>query len=202
MDFFNGIFYNLALLEFYFLTIIYILLYIDFILSIFFQHSNMLTRASHHWCLASNIVLVVYLLLFHLPLLSFRGPVRFHYWGLIHCGYRNYSQYFTLGDSLPTSPPEYISTPSARNRWGGWSISYAQHGWQEVYALHWGFYLRGTAHGGHRAAWCATCLPQWHHATRLLTSGRDCCTSDPTCCPQRPESMVGTKLFQSRAISW
>ena len=58
MDFFNGIFYNLALLEFYFLTIIYILLYIDFILSIFFQHSNMLTRASHHWCLASNIVLV------------------------------------------------------------------------------------------------------------------------------------------------
>ena len=26
--------------------------------SIFFQHSNMLTRASHHWCIASNIVLV------------------------------------------------------------------------------------------------------------------------------------------------
>ena len=59
MDFFNDIFHNLALLEFYFLNIIYILLYIDFILSIFFQHSNILTRASHHWCLASNIVLVV-----------------------------------------------------------------------------------------------------------------------------------------------
>ena len=58
MDFFNYIFHNLALLEFYFLNIIYILLYIDFILSIFFQHSNILTRASHHWCLASNIVLV------------------------------------------------------------------------------------------------------------------------------------------------
>ena len=60
MDFFNEIFHNLALLEFYFLNIIYILLYIDFILSIFFQHSNILTRASHHWCLASNIVLVVW----------------------------------------------------------------------------------------------------------------------------------------------
>ena len=59
MDFFNDIFHNLALLEFYFLNIIYILLYIDFILSIFFQHSNILTRASHHWCLASNIVLVL-----------------------------------------------------------------------------------------------------------------------------------------------
>ena len=58
MDFFNDIFHNLALLEFYFLNIIYILIYIDFILSIFFQHSNILTRASHHWCLASNIVLV------------------------------------------------------------------------------------------------------------------------------------------------
>ena len=58
MDFFNDIFHNLALLEFYFLNIIYISLYIDFILSIFFQHSNILTRASHHWCLASNIVLV------------------------------------------------------------------------------------------------------------------------------------------------
>ena len=58
MDFFNDIFHNLALLEFYFLNIIYILLYIEFILSIFFQHSNILTRASHHWCLASNIVLV------------------------------------------------------------------------------------------------------------------------------------------------
>ena len=58
MDFFNDIFHNLALLEFYFLNIIYILLYIDFLLSIFFQHSNILTRASHHWCLASNIVLV------------------------------------------------------------------------------------------------------------------------------------------------
>ena len=59
MDFFNDIFHNFALLEFYFLNMIYILLYIDFILSIFFQHSNILTRASHHWCLASNIVLVV-----------------------------------------------------------------------------------------------------------------------------------------------
>ena len=29
MDFFNDIFHNLALLEFYFLNIIYILLYID-----------------------------------------------------------------------------------------------------------------------------------------------------------------------------
>ena len=58
MDFFNDIFHNLALLEFYFLNIIYILLYIESILSIFFQHSNILTRASHHWCLASNIVLV------------------------------------------------------------------------------------------------------------------------------------------------
>ena len=59
MDFFNDIFHNFALLEFYFLDMIYILLYIDFILSIFFQHSNILTRAFHHWCLASNIVLVV-----------------------------------------------------------------------------------------------------------------------------------------------
>ena len=59
MDFFNDIFHNLALLEFYFFDIIYIILYIDFILSIFFQHSNILTRASHHWCLASNIVLVL-----------------------------------------------------------------------------------------------------------------------------------------------
>ena len=59
MDFFNEFFHNLALLEFYFLNIIYILLYIDFILSTFFQHSNILTRASHHWCLASNIVLVL-----------------------------------------------------------------------------------------------------------------------------------------------
>ena len=58
MDFFNDIFHNLALLEFYFLNIIYILLYIEFILSTFFRHSNILTRASHHWCLASNIVLV------------------------------------------------------------------------------------------------------------------------------------------------
>ena len=58
MDFFNDIFQNIALLEFYFLNIIYLLLHIDFILSIFFQHSNILTRASHHWCLASNIVLV------------------------------------------------------------------------------------------------------------------------------------------------
>ena len=35
MDFFNDIFHNLALLEFYFFNIIHILLYIDFILSIF-----------------------------------------------------------------------------------------------------------------------------------------------------------------------
>ena len=55
-------FHNIALLEFYFLNIITILLYKDFILSIFFQHSNILTRASHHWCLASNIVLVVVLI--------------------------------------------------------------------------------------------------------------------------------------------
>ena len=68
MDFFNDIFHNLALLEFYFLNIIYILLYIDFILSIFFQHSNILTRASHHWCLASNIVLVI-------PLMNRDGDV-------------------------------------------------------------------------------------------------------------------------------
>ena len=60
MDFFNDIFHNFALLEFYFLNMIYILLYIDFILSIFFQYSNILTRASHHWCLASNIVLVLF----------------------------------------------------------------------------------------------------------------------------------------------
>ena len=59
MDFFNDIFHYLTLLAFYFLNIIYILLYIDFILSIFFQHSNILTRASHHWCVASNIVLVM-----------------------------------------------------------------------------------------------------------------------------------------------
>ena len=58
MDFFNDIFHNLALIEFYFLNIIYILIYTGFILSIFFQHSNILTRASHYWCLASNIVLV------------------------------------------------------------------------------------------------------------------------------------------------
>ena len=58
MDFFNDTFHYLTLLAFYFLNIIYILLYIDFISSIFFQHSNILTRASHHWCVASNIVLV------------------------------------------------------------------------------------------------------------------------------------------------
>ena len=58
LDFFNDIFHNIALLEFYFLNIIYILLHKDFMLSIFFQHSNIITRASHHWCLASNVVLV------------------------------------------------------------------------------------------------------------------------------------------------
>ena len=42
----------------YFLNMINILVYIDLILSTFFQHSNILTRPSHHWCLASNIVLV------------------------------------------------------------------------------------------------------------------------------------------------
>ena len=51
-------FYDLALHEFYFSNMIYILVYIDLILSTFFQHSNILTQASHHWCLASNIVLV------------------------------------------------------------------------------------------------------------------------------------------------
>ena len=54
----SWLFYNLALHEFYFLNMIYVLVYIDLILSAFFQHSNILTRASHHWCLASNIVLV------------------------------------------------------------------------------------------------------------------------------------------------
>ena len=58
MDFFSGIFYNLALHEFLFFNIVYIFLYIELILTLFFQHSNILTRASHHWCLASNIVLV------------------------------------------------------------------------------------------------------------------------------------------------
>ena len=58
MYFFNDIFYNLALHEFYFLNINYILLYIKLILPIFFQYSNISTRASHHWCIASNIVLV------------------------------------------------------------------------------------------------------------------------------------------------
>ena len=55
-------FYNIALHEFYFLNMIYILVYIGLILSKFFQHSNILTRASHHWCLASNIVLVLELI--------------------------------------------------------------------------------------------------------------------------------------------
>ena len=35
MDFLNDIFHNLAVPEFYFLNVIYIILYIDFILSIF-----------------------------------------------------------------------------------------------------------------------------------------------------------------------
>ena len=47
---FLDFFYNLAVHEF--LNMIYILVYIDLILSTFFQHSNILTRASHHWCLA------------------------------------------------------------------------------------------------------------------------------------------------------
>ena len=53
----SWIFYNLALHEFYFLNMIYILVYIDLILSTFFQHANILTRASHQisyllrsWC--------------------------------------------------------------------------------------------------------------------------------------------------------
>ena len=49
-------FYNFAMQEFCFLKIICILLYTDLISSIFFQHCNISTRASHHWCLASNIV--------------------------------------------------------------------------------------------------------------------------------------------------
>ena len=59
----SWILYNLALHEFYLSNIVYILVYINLILSTFFQHSNILTRASHHWCLASNIVLVSYLIL-------------------------------------------------------------------------------------------------------------------------------------------
>ena len=51
-------FYDFAIQEFYFLNKIYILLYTGLISSIFFQYSNMVTQASHHWCLASNIVLV------------------------------------------------------------------------------------------------------------------------------------------------
>ena len=52
MDFFNDIFHNLALPEFYFFHIIYILLYIDFILSIFsniqtFQPELLTIDASH-----------------------------------------------------------------------------------------------------------------------------------------------------------
>ena len=50
MDFFNDIFHNLALLEFYFLNMIYILLYIDFyIVNIFpkFKHFNPSFDASH-----------------------------------------------------------------------------------------------------------------------------------------------------------
>ena len=55
--FLQFLFNNFAIQEFYFLNIIYILLNTDLISSIFFQHSNFFTRASHHWCLASNIVL-------------------------------------------------------------------------------------------------------------------------------------------------
>ena len=40
MDFFNDIFHNLALLEFYFLNIIYILLYIDFITVAYLGHDE------------------------------------------------------------------------------------------------------------------------------------------------------------------
>ena len=65
MDFFNDIFHNLALLEFYFLNIIYILLYIDFILSIFFptfKHFNpsfspLMPRIKYRTCV--DIVLPV-----------------------------------------------------------------------------------------------------------------------------------------------
>ena len=52
--------YNFAIQEFYFLNMIYILLYTDLISSILFQHLNISTRALHHWCLASSIVLVWY----------------------------------------------------------------------------------------------------------------------------------------------
>ena len=45
-------------MSYYSLNMIYILLYTYLISSICFLHSNTLTRASHHWCLASNIVLV------------------------------------------------------------------------------------------------------------------------------------------------
>ena len=54
--FLQWFFFNFAIQEFYFLNIIYILLCTDPISLIFFQHLNMLTRACHHWCLASNIV--------------------------------------------------------------------------------------------------------------------------------------------------
>ena len=40
MDSFNDFFYNFAIQEFYFLIMIYILLYIDLISSVFLQHSN------------------------------------------------------------------------------------------------------------------------------------------------------------------
>ena len=52
-------FHNFAIQEFNFLNIIYILLYTYLISSVFFLNSNSLARASHHWCLASNIILVV-----------------------------------------------------------------------------------------------------------------------------------------------
>ena len=52
---------NFPIQQFYFLDTIYILLSTDLISSIFSQHLNIFTRASHHWCLASNIVLVYFM---------------------------------------------------------------------------------------------------------------------------------------------
>ena len=140
MDFFNDIFHNLALLEFYFLNIIYILLYIDFILSIFFQHSNILTRASHHWCLASNIVLVHWLIFPYPP-----GLLRWH------CGnltialvpakqpwwiWINTSCEFIMKDYITTTKPcAYFLGYTVRITDGWWGISplatliYVQHLW-------------------------------------------------------------------------
>ena len=50
-------FHNFPIQEFYFLIIIYILLHTDMISSTYFQHLDIVTRASRHWCLAPTIVL-------------------------------------------------------------------------------------------------------------------------------------------------